>query len=72
MGDLKIEGKLYSCEYEMGKEKCYDGIVTLKNAKIKCLNSHEENKETDFAWINIPSKQIKAFAFKCCEGVQNQ
>lgn len=61
---LKIEGQLYRCEYEMGKEKCYEGIVTLKDVKIKCFH-HEEEKQ--FGWLNIPSKHIKAFAFKCCE-----
>ncbi len=60
----KMEGKLYKCDYEMGSEKCYEGIITLKDAKVKCAQTGEEK---DFAWINIASKQIKAFAFKCCE-----
>ena len=67
LDNVKIEGKLYKCDYEMGKEKCYDGIITLKDAKIKCFNSHHDDKEKEFAWINIPSRQIKAFAYKCCE-----
>ena len=61
---MKIEGQLYKCCSEMGKEKCYEGIITLKNAVITCCKNHEEKH---FKWINIPSKFIQAFAFKCCE-----
>lgn len=64
LDDVKIEGLLYRCEYEMGSEKCYDEIITLKDAKVKCSHTQEVK---EFAWINIPSKKIMAFAFKCCE-----
>ena len=64
VGHTKMEGKLYKCCAEFGNEKCYDGIITLKDAKIKCCNSQEEK---EYKWINIPSKHIRTFAFKCCE-----
>ena len=64
VGHMKVEGKLYKCCAEFGDEKCYEGIITLKDAIVKCVHN-EEQKE--FKWINIPSKHIDAFAFKCCE-----
>ena len=64
VGQTKLEGKLYKCCAEFGNEKCYDGIITLKNAKIKYTNTQEEK---EYEWINIPSKHIYSFAFKCCE-----
>ncbi len=72
MGDCCIEGTLYSCEEEMGKQKCYDEVITLKDVKIKHHHAGinlemNQNHEKEFAWLNIPSKHIKAFAFKCCE-----
>jgi len=59
---MKIEGELHKCYEEMGQEECYKGIITLKNAKIHCSDGEKEYK-----WINIPSRHIQAFAFKCCE-----
>ena len=64
LNHLKVEGHLHKCNSEFHGDKCYDGVVTLKDANIRCLKT-ETTKE--FAWINIPSKQIQAFAFKCCE-----
>ena len=64
LDNVKIEGKLYKCDYEMGKEKCYDGIITLKDAIVTCRN---EDYVKEYKWINIPSKYIETFAFKCCE-----
>ncbi len=64
LGNLKIEGQLYKCCKEMGHEKCYEGIVTLKDAIVRW---HEGEYRKEYKWLNIPSKHIKAFAFKCCE-----
>lgn len=61
---LTIEGNLYRCDCGFDNDKCYDGIVTLENAKITC-NKTNETKE--YKWLNISSKQILAFTFKCCE-----
>ena len=63
VGHSKIEGHLYKCCDEFGNEKCYEGIITLKDAIVNCC--HNEQKE--YKWLNIPSKQIEMFAFKCCE-----
>ena len=64
LGHLKIEGELHKCDWNSGEIKCYDGIVTLKNAIISCPNIENQIK---YDWINISSKQIQAFAYKCCE-----
>lgn len=61
---LKIEGQLHKCFQEMGQEQCYKGVVTLKDATISCLSNDYKQQ---YKWINIPSKHIQAFAFKCCE-----
>ena len=64
----KIEGELYKCgevkdePHALGK--CYEGVVTLKNVKVMCKQTQETH---EFAWLNISSKHIQAFAFKCCE-----
>lgn len=64
VGHLNVEGKLYKCCAEFGDEKCYEGVITLKDAIVHCSHSGE-NKE--YKWFNISSKHIDAFAFKCCE-----
>ena len=60
----QIEGKLTKCNFKKDEDTCYEDIVTLEDAIVKCHNS-QETKE--YKWINIPSKHIQAFAFKCCE-----
>jgi small nuclear ribonucleoprotein (snRNP)-like protein len=57
------EGTIYKCDCYSNDCKCIDGIITLKNAKITCPD--KETKE--FEWINISSKHIESFSFKCCE-----
>lgn len=64
VGHLKIEGELHKCDCITNDCKCYDGIITLKDVIIKCHKSGEEMK---YKWLNISSKHIQAFAFKCCE-----
>ncbi len=64
LNSIKIEGNLHKCCEEMGQEKCYEGIITLTDATVTSLKN-EYQKE--YKWINIPSKHIQAFAFKCCE-----
>jgi len=64
----KIEGELHKCG-EVKEEpekfgKCYDGVITLKNAKVTCKQTNEIH---EFSWLNISSKHIQMFAFKCCE-----
>ena len=59
-----IEGSLHRCNCNFDLDKCYDGIVTLKDAKL-IFNETKETK--DYKWINISSKNILSFAFKCCE-----
>lgn len=60
---VKYEGEIHKCDCYSNDCKCIDGIITLKNAKVTCENG--EIKE--FKWINISSKHIESFAFKCCE-----
>ena len=67
-GCMRIEGKLYKCCAEFGDEKCYEGIITLKDAVVKC--THDDNTK-EFKWFNVPSKHITSFAFKCCENIEN-
>ena len=64
LNHLKIEGELHKCMCDFNESKCYDGVITLKNAVVTCKND-EYKKE--YEWINISSKHIQAFAFKCCE-----
>ena len=58
------EGIIHKCDCYSNDCKCIDGIITLKDAKITCKN----NETKDFKWINISSKHIESFSFKCCEG----
>ena len=62
LNHLKIEGKLYKCDSKDGK--CYDDVITLKDAVAICPQS---DYRQEYSWINIPSKYIQAFAFKCCK-----
>lgn len=64
LGDITIEGKLHQCECGFSDCKCYDGVITLENAVVKCCKN---DYKKEYRWINISSKQIKAFSFKCCE-----
>ncbi len=64
LNHLKVEGRLYNCEKEFGEKECYDGIITLKDAIVKCP---ESDYTKEYKWLNISSKHILAFAFKCCE-----
>ena len=59
----KIEGELYRC-CENEDCKCYDGVVTLKDAIVTC---HATGAQKQFKWLNVAPKSIEAFAFKCCE-----
>ena len=59
---LKIEGELHRCTKEFSHDECYKGIITLKNATVKAFEY-----EKHYEWLNIPSKHIQTFAFKCCE-----
>lgn len=61
--NLTYEGVLYKC-HESSDCKCLDGIITLKDATVMC---HKTNERKEFKWINISSKHIQSFAFKCCE-----
>lgn len=61
--NLHFEGEIHKCDCYSNDCKCQDGIITLKNAVATCQNG--EKKE--FKWINISSKHIIAFSFKCCE-----
>ena len=62
LNHVKIEGYLYKCDSKDGK--CYQEVVTLKDAVVECPKS---NYRQEYKWINIPSKHIQAFAFKCCK-----
>jgi len=62
LNHLKIEGQLHKCDSDEGK--CYKSVVTLKDAVATC--PHTDYKQ-EYRWINIPSKHIQAFAFKCCK-----
>mgnify|MGYP004718667173 FL=1 len=64
LANSKVEGKLHHCNCDFHHDKCYEDIITLKDATVTCLKT----KETcEFKWINIPTKHILMFAFKCCE-----
>ena len=62
LNHLKVEGQLHKCDSDEGK--CYESVVTLKDAIVTC--PHTDYKQ-EYRWINIPSKHIQAFAFKCCK-----
>ena len=62
LNHLKIEGTLHKCDDNEGK--CYENIITLKDATVTC--PHTDYKQ-EYKWINISSKYIQAFAFKCCK-----
>lgn len=62
------EGEVYKCDCYSNDCKCIDGIITLKDAKVKCNNGEEK----EFKWINISSKHIESFSFKCCKPEQSE
>lgn len=62
VGHKKISGKLYMCD----DGKCEDSIVTLQDAIVECCHGSDDCQFHEFRWINIPSRAIKAFTFKCC------
>ncbi len=69
LNHAKIEGELFRCSFHDDSNKakngeCYDGIITLKNATVSCP---KDGYSHEYEWINISSKHIQAFAFKCCE-----
>ncbi len=64
LNHFKVEGELHSCGDIFGQKECYEGIITLKDAKVHCPKT---NTTKEFKWFNISSKHIEAFAFKCCE-----
>ena len=55
----EIKGTLLDCS----EDKCVSGIVTLKNANVKCKMT---GNEKHFSWLNIPSYHVLAFTFQCC------
>lgn len=63
LNHLKVEGTLHNCK---NKEdgKCYDDIITLEDVKVTCPKTGDTK---EFSWLNVPSKHIQSFAFKCCE-----
>lgn len=64
LNHLKVEGILHKCKCDFQDNKCYDGIVTLKNAVVSCCGT---DYRQEYEWLNISSKYIQAFTFKCCE-----
>lgn len=64
VGHLKVEGQLHKCNELFGKDECYEGVITLKDAKVSC---HKGGEVKEYKWFNVSSKHIQAFAFKCCE-----
>lgn len=60
---LSYEGTLHKC-CDIEDCRCLDGIITLKDAIITC---HKSGERKEFKWINISSKHIQSFSFKCCE-----
>ena len=58
----KYEGEIHKCDCYSNDCKCIDGIITLKNAKMTCKNGQEK----EYKWINLSSKHIESFSFKCC------
>ncbi len=64
LNHLKIEGELHNCCDIFDTKECYEGIITLKDAKVYC---HTTQTTKEYKWLNIPTKHIQAFAFKCCE-----
>lgn len=61
LNHLKIEGELHRCKCDFQDNKCYDGIITLKNAVV---TSSKNEYRQEYDWINISSKYIQAFTFK--------
>ena len=66
--NAKYKGEVYKCDCYSNDCKCIDGIITLKNATVVCQNGIERQ----FKWINISSKHIESFLFKCCEVEANE
>ena len=64
----KYEGEIYKCDCYSNDCKCIDGIITLKDAIVTCSNGEQHN----FKWINISSKHIESFSFKCCIPEQSE
>jgi len=64
----KYEGEIHRCDCYSNDCKCIDGIITLKNAKITCKDGNQK----EFKWINISSRHIESFSFKCCETNENE
>ena len=62
----RIEGQLHMCDSKFHENRCYEGVITLKDAVVTCRN---EDYLREYKWINIPSKYIETFAFKCCEKI---
>ncbi len=58
-----FEGQLHKCDCYSNDCKCEDGIVTLKDVVVTC----DDGQKHEFRWMNISSKHIVAFSFKCCQ-----
>ena len=58
----KYKGTIYKCDCYSNDCKCIDGIITLKDATVTCISGEQKQ----YKWINISSKHICAFSFKCC------
>ena len=62
VGHKKVSGRLYTCD----EGKCLDEVITLQDAVIEHCHRGEECQFHEFKWLNIPSRAIKAFTYKCC------
>ena len=57
--EVEIHGTIFCCG-EGEENKCFEGILTLKEA---CANCHGEKKH--YKWLNIPTGYIQGFTFEC-------
>lgn len=64
LGHKTVEGTLHKCNEIFDTDECYEGVITLKDAVVKC---HQSNETKEYKWLNIGAKHIQMFAFKCCE-----
>lgn len=64
LANVKVEGKLHFCNCDFHHDKCFEDIITLEDATITCYKTKETS---EYKWLNIPTKHILMFAFKCCK-----
>lgn len=58
---VEIRGTLADCDCKEEKCRCFEDILSLKDACAKC-----NGEKKTYKWLNIPTWGIKGFTFECC------